>query len=106
MSRSKSTLRIAHFVESIMKNSPHKEKISSALVFKLWKDVMPNCVSSKTISVFIKNSKILVKVNSPALRLELSSFKNDIIKKLKDKQKELVNGSYMSFDEWDDIVFL
>jgi hypothetical protein len=86
MRRIGSTIHINSVIESIMRSSPHKNKISSVLLHRMWCSVMPSCVASRTSKVTLKHDKLFVKVLSPSLKYELNSAKSSIIDKIKEQR--------------------
>ncbi len=69
-------------IKRLLKAYKLSDKMIEIDVVKAWPEVMGPLIASKTEEVFLKDSVLLVRLNSSALRQELSYGKPQIIKNM------------------------
>ena len=74
---------INNLVKNLIEKSPYKHKLQQANVVNLWNRVMPTVVTRRTEQIYIKESKIFVKISSGPLRHELQCTKYQVLELLK-----------------------
>lgn len=84
-------------IESLLKTYRLQDGITSNKIIKAWEGITGDFITKRTENIFIKNKTLFVKLNSPALKNELSFAKTRLIEKL--------NGAVHQ-DYLKDIVFL
>ena len=75
-------------VQKILARSPHKPQLTAAAVRCAWKAIMPDAVHKRTESIFVKQGKLFVKLNSAALSQELRLNNAQVLIRLKEHIKD------------------
>lgn len=74
-----------------------KPKLSEARLIESWEDIVGKMIAKHTKDLYIKNRKLFIRIDSPALKTELIYSRN----KLKDSLNEAAGGDVIG-----EIVFL
>ncbi|POY39354.1 DUF721 domain-containing protein [Solitalea longa] len=74
-----------------------KDKYNEVNIVQSWADIMGPMVANRTSELFIRNRKLFVRLDSAALRHELTRAKDKIVEVVNDK-----SGTRLI----DDVVFL
>ena len=74
-------------IQQMIAQSPHKAQLDAAAARCAWKAIMPNAVHKRTESIFFKQGKLFVKLNSSTLRQELRLKKEQVLTRLREHTK-------------------
>lgn len=88
---------IRQVIEEMLKSYKLDDGINAARATGSWEKVAGELIHRHTKEIYIKNRKLFLKLDSPALKHELSFAKSKLIKAL---------NKVVSSDVIDDIVFL
>lgn len=79
-------------IEELLSVYKLRDGIESSQVLKSWEKIAGSFIAGNTTRLFIKNKKLYVKLESPALKHELSFAKSKLIEQLnKTAGKDVVN---------------
>lgn len=84
-------------INSLLKTYKLDEGVYEIRLIKSWDKIAGEYIASHTENIFIKKRHLFVKINSPALKNELSFAKEKLVKALNDSIKR---------DLIDEIVFI
>ena len=79
---------IGSLVMKIMEMYGLKDKMIDFIVKKFWKETLGEQINRFTESIFIKKRILYIKLNSSALKMELSYAKSKLIEKMNSELKE------------------
>ena len=83
---------IKEAIQELLNAYKLNDGIRSSQVVKNWDKIAGSFISKNTEKLFIKNKVLFVKLNSPALKNELSFSKSKLIEKLnKSVKQEIIN---------------
>lgn len=89
--------KLKEVIDELIKTYKLEDGISATRVINSWEKVAGSMIFNHTEKIFIRKNKLYLKLDSPALKQELSFAKSRIIKKLnKSVDQNLI----------EDIVFL
>lgn len=77
-------------IQELLKTYRLEGKLNEVKLISSWEKVMGKMIANHTGGIFINKKKLFVKLDSAALRSELSYAKEKIIKMLNDEVGELV----------------
>lgn len=89
------TLKEAIF--KLLKTYKLQDGINETKIINSWEGIVGKMITNHTENLYIRNNKLYLKLDSPALKHELSFAKSKLIKSLNDIVKQQVI---------DDIIFL
>ncbi len=69
-------------IKDLLRNYGLEKRVTQVRIANTWDKVMGKFVAAKTVNVKLRNDTLLVKLNSPALRNELSYAKEKIIESI------------------------
>ncbi|UKJ08351.1 DUF721 domain-containing protein [Solitalea lacus] len=84
-------------IELLLNTYKLKDKYNEVNIVQSWSDIMGPMVANRTSELFIRNRKLFVRLDSAALRHELTRAKDKIVEVVNDR-----TGSKLI----DDVVFL
>ena len=96
MSKSKNTYSLKEAIEQLIRAYGYHDKLLETSLISSWEEVVGGVYAAHTERVRVKNRTLFVKMDSPALRQELSMQRTELLNKLNRKAGEKVI---------DDIVF-
>jgi len=73
------------------------EKLNETRLTASWEQIMGRMIASHTENMFLKDKKIFIKLDSPALKNELMMSKTKLLERINEEVKEMVV---------EDVVFL
>ncbi len=96
MARRSNQQPLSEVIRELMSNYRLEGKLQKARIIEAWPQVAGEMITNHTRDLYFKGSKLFVKLDSPALKTELSYQKSQIIKSL----NEIVGQEIVS-----DIIF-
>jgi predicted nucleic acid-binding Zn ribbon protein len=90
------TYTLKEAIEQLVRAYGYQDKLLESTLISSWEKVVGSVYAAHTDHLKVKNRTLFVKIDSPALRQELSMQKSDLLKKLNRKTGKKVI---------DDIVF-
>jgi predicted nucleic acid-binding Zn ribbon protein len=82
MSRNSNEQSLGEVIRELLASYRLEGKVNQARVIMAWEEVTGKMISKHTQDLYIKGSKLFVKLDSPALKNELSYSKGKIIELL------------------------
>ena len=82
MPRNSNEQSIGEVIRELLESYRLEGKLNQARVIMAWEEVTGKMISRHTQDLYIKGSKLFVKLDSPALKTELSYSKGKIIELL------------------------
>ena len=82
--------KIKNLLEIYLKKNNLEKGLLDLEVKKAWHELMENGVSNYTTDVSLKNKTLYIKLNSPALKEELSYGKEKLIKLINERFKKKI----------------
>ncbi len=76
---------LGEIIKDVLKSYGLEQKVTQVRVAAAWDKVMGDFIASKTDKIKLEKDTLIVKLNSPALRNELSYAKEKIIKNLNEE---------------------
>ena len=95
--RSTNELTLKEAILKLLKTYRLQDGINETKLINSWDKVVGKMITNHTEDVYIKNRKLFIKLDSPALKHELSFAKKKLVKSLNNSVKQQVI---------EDIVFL
>lgn len=81
----KNEKHIGSLLNEFLKSNNLKQSYSEYKIIKNWSLILGKTVDKATKSIYIKDRKLFVKLQSSVLKNELSMMKGDIIKRLNEE---------------------
>ena len=82
MARRSNQQPLSEVIRELMSNYRLEGKLKKARIIEAWPQVTGEMITNHTRDLYFKGSKLFVKLDSPALKTELSYQKNQIIEAL------------------------
>ncbi|MFC2152803.1 DUF721 domain-containing protein [Bacteroidota bacterium] len=86
--RKKNTQKIDVVIKEYLKALKIDDKIKEVQLIKSWDEVVGKTIARSTNDIYIKNRKLIVKLNSSVIRNELFMLRDGLKKALNDKAGE------------------
>lgn len=86
--RKKNTQPIGDVIKEYLKALKIDDKLKEVQLIKSWDDVVGKTIARSTNTIYIKNRKLFVKLNSSVIRNELFMLREGLKKALNDKAGE------------------
>ncbi|MCD4666017.1 MAG: DUF721 domain-containing protein [Bacteroidales bacterium] len=77
-------------IKDILSTYKLEDGINEARLVSVWDEVVGELISKHTEKIFVKGKKLYVKLDSPALKNELSYARNQLIKNLNKAVNNLI----------------
>jgi hypothetical protein len=71
-------------IEELIESYRLKDGLTTAKLVSSWEKIAGSYISERTEKIFVRGNKLFLKLNSPALKSELSFAKSKLIKSLND----------------------
>lgn len=82
--RKSETTPLKECIDELLDSYKIKRKLNETQVIASWEKIMGNTIAKRTVTVYIREKSIFVKLSSAPLKHELSMSKDKIIKLLND----------------------
>lgn len=86
----KSVIRLSEILPKLLREEGLETPLLQKRLIDSWETVVGETVASYTTEKFIRNQTLFVKIQSPALRADLSMIRQKLVKKLNDKVGTMV----------------
>ena len=86
--RKKNTQKIDVVIKEYLKALKIDDKLKEVQLIKSWDDIVGKTIARSTNSIYIKNRKLFIKLNSSVIRNELFMLRDGLKKALNDKAGE------------------
>jgi predicted nucleic acid-binding Zn ribbon protein len=88
--RRSDTQKLNEVIKQLLKELKIEDKLKDAGIIRSWSEVVGTYINKYTKDIFIKDSKLFVKIESSVVKQELLTIKDGLIKTLNEKAGEEV----------------
>ena len=90
MKKKNNQLSLKEAIENLVASYKMSEKLGEVQVVNCWEKVVGEMIAKHTVRIYIKKGKLIVKLDSPVLKEELSYSKSKIIEMLNKEVNEKI----------------
>lgn len=87
--RNSKPLRIKDLTSQLFEKNKITKNVLEAKIQNTWEELMGNNVTKRTKNIFIKDSKLFIKISSSPLKNELNNSKKIILKNINNIHPEI-----------------